>query len=339
MQQSGPGFHGTPEPPRRPSPPSTRNQPLSQRSKPVVDPDEFLEEATAVFSADALGQASTRSGEKPCHVLIRMDGSEVGKVIRLNRERQFVIGRRQDCDLVLNYEGVSRQHARLVYMGGAFMLEDLGSANGTVVRGEAIGHHRLQDGDVIQLGPWVSIRYSVTDSQEEQMLRQLYEAAVRDSLTGAYNREYLAERLRSEVAFAARHGTTTSLVLFDIDHFKRVNDTYGHQAGDAVLMALVDQVNKSLRAEDVLARYGGEEFAISMRGIGRDGAAHLAERLRAENHRYVAHGEHQIPISISVGCAELAECDSKTPDGLIAVADRRLYAAKAAGRNRVIWQD
>jgi GGDEF domain-containing protein len=260
---------------------------LSERSKPVVDSDEFPEEATAVFSADALNRATTRSGENPCHVLIRMDGSEVGKVIRLNRERQFVIGRRQDCDLVLNYEGVSRQHARLVYMGGAFLLEDLGSANGTVVGSDPISRHKLHDGDVIQLGPWVSIRYSVTDSQEEQMLRQLYEAAVRDSLTGAYNREYLAERLRSEVAFAARHATETALVLFDIDHFTRVNDGFGHQAGDAVLIALVDQINKTMRAEDVLARYGGEEFASSMRGVGREGAARLAERLRADSHRNV----------------------------------------------------
>lgn len=312
---------------------------LSERSKTVADSDEYPEEATAVFSADALSRGTARSGENPCHVLIRMDGSEVGKVIRLNRERQFIIGRRQDCDLVLNYEGVSRQHARLVYLGGAFLLEDLGSANGTVVGGHGVTQHHLRDGDVIQLGPWVSIRYSITDSQEEQMLRQLYEAAVRDSLTGAYNREYLAERLRSEVAFATRHGTETALLLFDIDHFKKVNDGYGHQAGDAVLVDLVDRVNKVMRTEDVLARYGGEEFAISMRGAGRTGAAHLAERLRAENHRYVRYGDQQIPISISVGCAELGECEQKTPEGLIALADRRLYGAKAAGRNRVVFQD
>lgn len=320
-------------------PPHKRIPALSEPSKPLVESDEYVEEATAVFSADALNRAATLSGENPCHVLIRMDGSEVGKVIRLNRERQFVIGRRRDCDLVLNYEGVSRQHARLVYDSGVFMLEDLGSANGTVVGGNTVTHHRLADGDVFHLGPRVSIRYSVTDSQEEQMLHKLYEAAVRDSLTGAYNREYLAERLRSEVAYAARHGSETSLVLFDIDHFKRVNDTYGHQAGDAVLVALVDEVNRSLRAEDVLARYGGEEFAVSMRGAGRQGAAHLGERLRVANHRSIQYGEHQIPISISVGCAELAECTEKTPEGLIAVADRRLYKAKASGRNRVVASD
>lgn len=290
-----------------------------------------------MFSADALSRAQSLSGEKPTHVLIRMDGSEVGKVIRLNRERQFVIGRRHDCDLVLNYEGVSRQHARLVYAGGAFFVQDLGSANGTLVQGRAISRHQLKDGDVLQLGPWVSIRYSITDAQEEQMLRQLYEAAVRDSLTGAYNREYMAERLRSEVAFATRHGTGTALILFDIDHFKRVNDTYGHQAGDAVLVDLVDRVQRSLRTEDILARYGGEEFAVSMRGASIDGAARLAERIRAESHRTVRFGEHEIPISVSLGCADLNDCEQKSPEGLIAVADRRLYGAKTGGRNRVVW--
>jgi two-component system, cell cycle response regulator len=284
-----------------------------------------------------LKRAQSTSGEKPTHVLIRMDGSEVGKVIRLNRERQFVIGRRNDCDLVLNYEGVSRQHARLVYAGGVFMVEDLGSANGTLVQGQSVSTHRLVDGDVIQLGPWVSIRYSITDSQEEQMLRQLYDAAVRDSLTGAYNREYLAERLRSEVAFSMRHGSSTALILFDIDHFKRVNDTYGHQAGDAVLVQLVERVQRSLRTEDMLARYGGEEFAVSMRGASVEGAARLAERIRTENHRAVRFGSHDIPMSVSIGCADLSDCELKTADGLIAVADRRLYGAKSGGRNRVVW--
>lgn len=266
-----------------------------------------------------------------------MDGSEIGKVIRLSREHQFVIGRRQDCDLVLKYEGVSRQHARLTYDEGGFVVEDLRSANGTLVHGEPVQRHRLSDGDILQLGPSVSVRYSITDSDEEQMLRQLYQAAVRDSLTGAYNREYLSERLRAEISFAGRHGGNTSLILFDLDHFKRVNDTYGHPAGDAVLVEVVRRVNEDLRTEDVLARYGGEEFAISMRGVSVEGAAHLAERVRVANHRVLRFQGHEIPVSMSVGCADLSECQDKTPEMLVAIADRRLYIAKTGGRNRVAW--
>jgi two-component system, cell cycle response regulator len=305
-------------------------------NRPLAADDDF-DDATAVFGPDSRNiKSSAQSGENPCHVLICMDGSEIGKVIRLSRDQQFVIGRRQDCDLVLKYEGVSRQHARLIYDSGAFILEDLGSSNGTLVQGEPIARQRLNDGDVLQLGPMVNVRYSITDLHEEQMLRQLYEAAVRDSLTGAYNREYLSECLRSEVAFATRHGGQTSLIMFDLDHFKRVNDTFGHLAGDAVLIEVVERVRQDLRTEDVMARYGGEEFAISMRAVGLQGAKHVAERIRLANHRVVNFQGHQIPVSISVGCSDLNDCTEKTPEALIAVADRRLYAAKGAGRNCVV---
>ncbi len=298
--------------------------------------DEFEEsESTAVFSLDALGVPEVPRDAR--HVLVRMDGSDVGKVIALKEDHCFTIGRKGTCDLSLKYEGVSREHARIVFEDGGYVVEDLGSSNGTLVRGTRITRHPLTHGDILQFGPLVSVRYSITDSQEESILRHLYEASVRDSLTGAFNREYLGERLRTEVAFALRHRTETSLIMFDLDHFKRVNDTYGHQAGDAVLIEVVRSVIEALRAEDVLARYGGEEFAISVRGIGLAGAQRLAERVREVNHRTIRFEEHEIPISISVGCASLAECgDPPTVERLIATADRRLYAAKDGGRNRVV---
>jgi diguanylate cyclase (GGDEF)-like protein len=189
----------------------------------------------------------------------------------------------------------------------------------------------------LQFGPLVSFRYSITDAEETDMMNQLYEASVRDSLTGAYNREYLSERLNSEIAFALRHKSDTSLIMFDLDHFKRVNDGYGHQAGDLVLVEVCKQVAASLRTEDVLARYGGEEFAISVRGIDRVGTAQLAERLRVGTHRSIRFQDSDIPISASVGCAMLNECEGEpTAEKLIAIADRRLYLAKHGGRNRVV---
>lgn len=300
------------------------------------EPDEFDEsESTAVFTLDALGVPSVTSDAR--HVLVRMDGSDIGKVIALKPNHAFVVGRLPECDLSLKYEGVSRQHARIVFENGGYVIEDLGSANGTLVRGQRVGRHPLKDGDVLQFGPLVSVRYSITDSQEEQILRHLYEASVRDSLTGAFNREYLAERLKSEVAFALRHRTDASLIMFDLDHFKRVNDGFGHPAGDAVLIEVVRTVNKDLRAEDVLARYGGEEFAISLRGVNLAGTERLAERIRINNGRTLKVAQHQIPVSISVGCATLAECGpNPSVESLVAIADRRLYAAKTGGRNRVV---
>lgn len=300
------------------------------------EPDEFDEsESTAIFTLDALGVPSAPSDAR--HVLVRMDGSDIGKVIALKPNHAFVVGRLPECDLSLKYEGVSRQHARIVFENGGYVIEDLGSANGTLVRGQRVGRHPLKDGDVLQFGPLVSVRYSITDSQEEQIMRHLYEASVRDSLTGAFNREYLAERLKSEVAFALRHRTDASLIMFDLDHFKRVNDGFGHPAGDAVLIEVVRTVNKDLRAEDVLARYGGEEFAISLRGVSLAGTERLAERIRINNGRTLKVAQHEIPVSISVGCAMLSECGpSPSVESLVAIADRRLYAAKTGGRNRVV---
>lgn len=302
--------------------------------------DEDFEESdsTAVFTLDSLGVPELPRDYR--HVLVRMDGSDVGRVIALKEDRSFSIGRRGDCDLSLKYEGVSRVHARIVFEDGGYVVEDQKSSNGTLVRGQRISRHRLSHGDIVQFGPLVSVRYSITDPQEESVLRHLYEASVRDSLTGAFNREYLTERLKTEVAFALRHRTETSLIMFDLDHFKTVNDGFGHQAGDAVLIEVVRIVQQALRKEDVLARYGGEEFAISTRGIPAEGTRLLAERIRRANHRVITFEQHQIPVSISVGCASLSDCgDEPTVDRLIAVADRRLYAAKLAGRDRVVAAD
>ena len=270
------------------------------------------EESTTVFSQDDLAQVANDTEDSRRHVLVRMTGADVGQVIALPKD-EYVVGRRSNCDLVLNTEGVSRRHARFVFEGGNYYIEDLGSANGTAVKGQQIKRHLLQDGDVVQFGPRMSVRYSITDPSEESMLRQLYEASVRDSLTGCYNREYLSERLNSEVLYAKRHKTQSSLIMFDLDHFKKVNDTYGHQAGDAVLVSVADVVQRTLRGEDVFARYGGEEFAISLRGIDIEGAAQVAERIRALNERSVEFESQRIPITISVGCAALAGLDEPSP--------------------------
>jgi diguanylate cyclase (GGDEF)-like protein len=125
--------------------------------------------------------------------------------------------------------------------------------------------------------------------------------------------------------------------LFDLDHFKKVNDTYGHQAGDQVLIEICSTVDAKLRTEDVLARYGGEEFAISLRGVDREGTRMLAERIREGNERKVRFEAHQIPVTSSFGCAQISDCEGDpTPEKLIAIADRRLYLAKQGGRNCVV---
>jgi diguanylate cyclase (GGDEF)-like protein len=151
---------------------------------------------------------------------------------------------------------------------------------------------------------------------------------------------HFEERLRAEVAYAIRHRTQASLLIIDLDHFKRVNDTYGHPAGDAVLKRACEACSRALRTEDVFARFGGEEFAVVLRGIDIKGAARLGERLRqAVSAEVVEHEGHRIQVTLSAGAASMACCRTPSAEELISIADRRLYAAKQAGRNRVAVED
>src|SRR5690606_26265477 len=216
-----------------------------------------------------------------------------------------------------------------------FVLEDLGSANGTFVNGQPITRHWLSDGELIQLGPNAAFRYTVTDEDQEALLRRLYATSVTDSLTGAHNREHFDTQLEIELSYRRRHDTQLSIVLFDLDHFKQINDTYGHPAGDEVLKSVASTSRDQLRTEDVFARYGGEEFAIILRGIDVSGALAMADQLRgAIESLRILHAGREIRVTLSGGCASASELESASHTELLGHADRRLHAAKEAGRNR-----
>ena len=298
--------------------------------------DNETAERTLVFDRGEIAETVAATRVSHAHVLVRMDGSDIGQVTTLSGGT-MEIGRLAKSEIHLPFEGVSRSHARLSWKQGAYVLEDLDSANGTFVGGNRVKTHKLVDGDVVQFGPRVVFRYSVTDSREEKILRQLYESSVKDALTGAFNREYLNERLKAEVAYARRHETDLSLLMIDVDHFKKINDTYGHPGGDAILTSTAVTLGRTLRAEDVLGRYGGEEFSVILRGIVLTGAHVVAERLRAMvEGASVTHDGRVIRCAVSIGAASLTCTEQPSAEALFAVADRRLYAAKRAGRNRVV---
>lgn len=277
-------------------------------------------------------------GERNRTLLVRIDSADAGQVVSLDGE-EFTVGRHPDNHACIDDPGLSRHHARLVKQGDQWTIEDLQSSNGTFVNGEPTSGSPLTNGDTLQFGPRVCFRLSVASADEERVLKQLYESSVRDPLTQCFNRHYLSGQLLSEVSFAQRHQADLSVLMFDIDFFKRVNDTYGHQAGDLVLVAVAKRVQQQLRTEDLLARYGGEEFVVVLRGVTVAGTARAAERLREAIEREPVQLEaDSIAVTVSVGCGSLGECDETTPDGLIQLADRRLYAAKRAGRNCVISQ-
>jgi diguanylate cyclase (GGDEF)-like protein len=262
-------------------------------------------------------------------------GPNVGEVFPVNQPELFM-GRAPGSGIRLTDDGVSRRHARVLLQAGKVIFEDLGSANGTLINGERVAQTReLREGDKVQLGPNIVLKFT-SDAIEESFQRQMYDAALRDGLTKAFNKKYFLSRLETEVAYSRRHQSDLSLVMVDVDHFKKVNDTFGHLAGDAVLVKLAKLASGAIRAEDVFARYGGEEFSVICRGVPRDGAAILAERLRAitEQSPFEFEGR-RLAVTISLGVAGTPQSTFKTAAELIAYADEALYGAKRAGRNRV----
>jgi diguanylate cyclase (GGDEF)-like protein len=269
-------------------------------------------------------------------LLVRTDSSNAGQVLKVEGP-SFGLGRHPDNAACVDDDGISRFHASIAVDGNKYWVKDLDSSNGTYINGRRITSCELSNGDTLNLGPRVAFRFSAATEHEERVLKQLYESSVRDPLTGAFNRHYFSSQLTSEIAFASRHDTPLSVVLLDIDFFKKVNDTHGHLGGDAALVHLSTIFHKSLRTEDLLSRYGGEEFVILLRGIPVQRAAAVAERLRVSlQTQPVLYGETAFRITASFGCASLTCCSAALCDLLLEAADRRLYRAKELGRNRVV---
>jgi two-component system, cell cycle response regulator len=299
-----------------------------------VDADE-PERITEVTDLSLQPRVAPRSA-KDRPVIVRLDGARAGEIHSFTTP-SLTLGRHATNQLRIDDPGISRFHVRFSTQEGGFFVEDLGSRNGTFVAGKRQGIAELHDGDIIQLGPRVTLRFSLLDEHQEKLMRQLYESSTIDGLTGIHNRKHFEERLHSEIAFAQRHSTKLALILLDVDHFKSVNDRFGHSAGDEVLRQVARSVQQRLRVEDVFGRFGGEEFAIVLRGVSREGAARLAERLRATVAAVpYEHAGQPIPVTISAGCAALACASEPTASALIELADERLYRAKRSGRNRVV---
>ncbi len=300
----------------------------------VAEADQTIDHSSAIH--DLLKQMGRPTSEQTCCLMV-IGGMEVGRVVPLEGDR-LIAGRDTDCDLVFTDAGTSRRHARLERQGSDYTITDLDSRNGVFVNGARIQEPTsLDDGDKILLGLFTVLKYSRQDALEFQFTTQMNESLSRDALTGVLNRRALDERLSSEWSYAARHGTSLSVLMLDVDHFKTVNDTWGHAVGDAVLKAVAECLQGGVRNEDVCGRYGGEEFVVIARAIGHDGAMLLAERLRRRVEGLVIdHNHESITVTISIGVATAAGGYSASSEVLIALADKRLYDAKNGGRNRSV---
>ncbi len=282
---------------------------------------------------DQSGGAQPLARTRPCVTVLT--GSSTGHVFSLEPGRN-VIGRGSEVEIQLADDGISRRHACVV-LGETATVDDLESRNGTYVNGIRItGPTSLGDGDKIQIGATSVLRFAYHDNLDQSFHENLLSSALRDPLTQLYNKRYLMDRLDSELKFARRHETALTVLMLDLDHFKRVNDTDGHLAGDAVLLNIAGTLLRAVRNEDVVARFGGDEIVVILRAISIDRGVQLAERLRTLVERTLtSHRGVAIATSISVGAAGFPSTPAQTVEQLLEAADQALYRAKHAGRNRV----
>ena len=246
-----------------------------------------------------------------------------------------VLGRGQDADIRFEDELVSRRHCALSFDGGSVTVEDLGSTNGTFVDGNFVHKQILDSDNRLQIGRMV-LKVAYKDPSEEAFSRELYEAATKDPLTGILNRQAFAERSAGELVYARRNDTFINIVMIDIDNFKQVNDTWGHQCGDLVLKEIARLLSDEKRDSDLLARYGGEEFLLLMNGITPEDAKKRAEKLRiAIAHHIFSWMDTRIPVTISLGISSRKGAEVSQIADLIAESDKLLYVAKNSGKNQV----
>jgi diguanylate cyclase (GGDEF)-like protein len=302
-------------------------------------PEVAPEDETMAVSASRASQELEKPVLQRRTVIKVLTGLEAGRVHLMTTD-SLTVGRASTCDLRIDDTSLSRQHCRIRRTNGSYFVEDLESRNGTQVDGVRIkAPVILQDGSLIQLAATTIIMFSHQEDLEVQAEQRLYASAVLDPLTGLHNRRHLDARLKSEFAFANRHQTPLSVLLIDIDHFKKVNDTYGHAGGDAALRMLSERLQKTVRTEDIVARYGGEEFAVVARGIESAGAMLLAERIRdvAQRIQVTTEDDAVFGFTISVGVATMwRERIFDSIATLLKAADDALYKAKEMGRNRSV---
>jgi diguanylate cyclase (GGDEF)-like protein len=271
-------------------------------------------------------------------LLFALVGSQQGAVFTLTPP-SVSVGRDDGVDVRLDDDTVSGRHARLLLNDDGASLEDLGSRNGTFVNERRVrGICPLVDGDHVRFGSTTVVKFAMTDELEERALTTLFALTLRDPLTRLYNRRYFDDRLHSEFSFARRHRALLALLLIDIDHFKPVNDTWGHPMGDAVLKLVASSIERVMRPEDVLARFGGDEFVVIARATSLRNAEIFAQRIchRIEELTLDAPGR-ELEVTVSAGVALMSpDAAIAGPEALLACADQALYRAKAAGRNRVV---
>ena len=265
--------------------------------------------------------------------LVMIYGPDLGKRFNIS-EGAFFIGRAESADIYIDEDEISRRHCKISNRKEKVFITDLGSTNGTYVNDEFIDERELTDGDLVKIGRAV-FKFLTSGNIETAYHEEIYNLSTTDGLTQLHNKRYLLDNLDREISRCHRYQRSLSLIILDIDHFKRVNDIFGHLAGDYVLKHLSTVIRSNIRMEDMMARFGGEEFVIILPEVDSNGARTCAEKIRrlVEKTDFMYDGA-KLPVTVSLG---VVFCTTEVRDSmeLIRRADFQLYEAKRQGRNRV----
>ena len=267
--------------------------------------------------------------------LVVIVGPKIGVQCNLG-EKPVEIGRDPACEFPVDNDLVSRRHARVEWTGSGHRLVDLQSTNGTFVNDEKISSRELRDGDRIHIGKAI-LKFLGSNNIEAEYHQEIFHLMAHDGLTGIHNKRHFDEALASESTKPQGLQAPLSLIVFDIDHFKKINDTYGHAAGDAVLRRLASAVTACVPEGCLFARVGGEEFSVMCPGHDGAAVAALGETIRRTIE--ATHFEFErkvIPVTASVGAATRPPGVTQSGTDLYKAADQKLYEAKQSGRNRVM---
>ncbi|MGB5107563.1 MAG: GGDEF domain-containing protein [Candidatus Zixiibacteriota bacterium] len=262
-----------------------------------------------------------------------MHGSLLGMTYAIHDE-VIAIGRSSNLDIPIDDDNVSRRHAEIFLDGNCVKIKDLDSTNGTFVNSQRVNEAVLNDGDLILIGR-VLFKFIRSNSIENRFFGQMYALATTDFLTGIFNRQHIISRLESEFARSRRYARPLSVVLYDIDHFKHINDSFGHLAGDQLLIESSRLIGKNVRQQDFYGRLGGDEFMIICPETDLNNAVLMAQRITQILAKWsYSYQSRKLDFSISIGIASLSD-EMRSSVDLTAKADSLMYRAKQRGRNHI----